>query len=212
MSTDFEDLIGRGATGAKPAAGIPGRLYYDTTLEQLERDNGLAWEVCEPAAGGDVSGPGGGSTDHAIARWDGAGGDTLQDSGITIADDDTLEMGDNVIQRPEFIDYAETVNAIGDFGGGAQAIDLEDGNVVTATVSTAEVTFTFTNPPAAGSAGSFTLILTNGGSQTVNWPAAVDWAGGTEPTLTAAGVDVLTFLTVDAGTTWYGFAAGLDMQ
>lgn len=52
MSTNFEDLIGRGATGAKPAAGIPGRLYYDTTLEQLERDNGVSWDVCEPAGGG----------------------------------------------------------------------------------------------------------------------------------------------------------------
>jgi len=46
----------------------------------------------------------------------------------------------------------------------------------------------------------------------VNWPAAVDWAGGTAPSLTSSGVDILTFTTVDAGTTWYGFAAGLDMQ
>jgi len=79
-------------------------------------------------------------------------------------------------------------------------------------VSTAEQTFTFTNPPGSGDAGSFTLILTNGGSQTVNWPASVNWAGGTAPTLTSSGVDVLTFITVDAGTTWYGFATGLDMS
>ena len=52
---------------------------------------------------------------------------------------------------------------------------------------------------------------TNGGSQTVNWPASVDWAGGSAPTLTAAGVDVLAFTTVDEGTTRYGFPAGLAM-
>ena len=72
-------------------------------------------------------------------------------------------------------------------------------------------TLTFTNPPASGSAGSFTLIVTNGGSATLTWPTSVDWAGGTAPTLTSSGVDVLTFLTVDGGSIWYGFAAGLAM-
>ena len=124
----------------------------------------------------------------------------------------TLSMADNIVSRPEMKDYSETVNAIGSIGGGTQDIDLESGNVVTGTVDTSTTTFTFSNPPTSGKAGSFTLILTNGGSQTVNWPAAVDWAGGTAPTLTTAGVDVLTFTTVDGGTIWYGFAAGLDMQ
>jgi len=124
---------------------------------------------------------------------------------------DANNMADAVLTRPKLLDYSETVNALGDLGGGTDDIDLESGNVVTATVSTAEETFTFSNPAASGSACSFTLILTNGGSQTVNWPASVDWAGGTEPSLTAAGVDVLTFTTVDGGTIWYGFAAGLAM-
>lgn len=124
----------------------------------------------------------------------------------------TLSMADNIVSRPEMKDYSETVNTIGSIGGGTQDIDLESGNVVTGTVDTSTTTFTFSNPPTSGKAGSFTLILTNGGSQTVNWPAAVDWAGGTAPTLTTAGVDVLTFTTVDGGTIWYGFAAGLDMQ
>ena len=124
----------------------------------------------------------------------------------------TQNLADQIVQRPEMKDYAETVNAIGSIGGGTQDIDLESGNVVTGTVDTSTTTFTFSNPPASGKAGSFTLILTNGGSQTVNWPASVDWAGGTAPTLTTAGVDVLTFTTVDAGTIWYGFLAGADMK
>ena len=123
-----------------------------------------------------------------------------------------LDLEDAVLQRPEVKDYAETVNAIGSTGGGTQDIDISAGNVVTATVDTSANTFTFSNPPATGKCGSFTLILTNGGSQTVNWPGAVDWAGGTAPTLTTAGKDVLTFTTVDAGTTWYGFLAGADMK
>jgi hypothetical protein len=54
------------------------------------------------------------------------------------------------------------------------------------------------------------LILTNGGSQTVNFPSSVDWEGGTAPTLTASGVDILVFLTVDAGTIWHGQAFSLN--
>ena len=123
-----------------------------------------------------------------------------------------LQMADQVVQRPEIKDYAESVNAIGGTGGGTQDIDISAGNVASATVDTSANTFTFSNPPATGKCGSFTLILTNGGSQTVNWPGSVDWAGGTAPTLTTAGVDVLTFTTVDAGTRWYGFLAGADMK
>jgi len=123
-----------------------------------------------------------------------------------------LACADEQIRRPEFIDYAEAVNAIGDTGGGTDAIDITSGNVVTATVSTGEQTFTFTNPSDTGKSCSFTLILTNGGSQTVNWPGSVDWADGEAPSLTSSGKDALVFTTIDAGTIWYGFAAGLDLK
>ena len=137
---------------------------------------------------------------------------TVEASKVVTTDGSSVtNFVDKVIQRPVVKDYGETVNAIGAIGGGTQDIDLESGNVVTGTVDTSETTFTFSNPPTTGTSGSFTLILTNGGSQTVNWPGAVDWAGGTAPTLTSSGVDVITFTTVDGGTIWYGFAAGLDM-
>jgi hypothetical protein len=122
-----------------------------------------------------------------------------------------VNHADFQVQRPYFLDIAETVNAIGGTGGGTQDIDITAGNVVTATVDTSTNTFTFSNPSATGRSCSFVLILTNGGSQTVNWPGSVDWAGATAPTLTTSGIDVLTFTTLDAGTIWYGFASGLDM-
>lgn len=123
-----------------------------------------------------------------------------------------LNLADNLLTRPKLKDVGEAVNAIGSIGGGTQDIDLTLGNVVTGTVDTSTTTFTFSNPSATGVACSFTLILNNAGSQTINWPASVVWAGGTEPTLTASGVDVLTFMTTDGGTTWLGFAAGLNMS
>ena len=138
-------------------------------------------------------------------------------TGLTI--EGTVDMVDGTgagrheeLQGPKIKDYAETVNAIGAIGGGTQDIDLKLGNVVTGTVDTSTTTFTFTGEPTSGIGISFTLILANGGSQTVNWPSEVKWAGGTAPTLTTSGTDVLTFTTVDAGgTSWYGFAAGLAM-
>ena len=126
--------------------------------------------------------------------------------------DAKITMGDNLIETPEFIDYAESVNVVGGTGGGTQDFDIALGNVHTATVDTSANTFTFSNPSGTGKSCSFTLILTNGGSQTVNWPGAVDWAGGTAPTLTTSGFDILTFMTIDAGTIWYGFLAGADMK
>lgn len=187
-------------------ASKPYLAIYDGTQFQLQR---LSFDHL---ALGDVTGPGS-STDNALVRFDGATGKIIQSqSAWTLDDSDVLSAGDNILDQPVIRDYGETLNALGDTGGGTDDIDLESGNVVTATVSTATQTFTFSNPPASGTAGSFTLILTNGGSQTVNWPASVDWAGGTAPSLTASGVDVLTFITTDGGTTWYGFAAGLDMS
>jgi len=84
----------------------------------------------------------------------------------------------------------------------ASAIDCSAGNFFTKTASGA-LTWTFTNVP---SAKAFTVILelTNGGTGTQTWPAAVKWPAGTAPTLTAAGVDVLGFITDDGGTTWRG--------
>ena len=120
----------------------------------------------------------------------------------------TQNLADNILQRANLQDYGEVTNAIGSTGGGTQDIDLTLGNSVTATVDTSANTFTFSNPTASDELCGFTLILTNGGSQTVTWPASVDWPSATAPTLTAAGVDVLVFFTVDGGTIWNGFVSG----
>lgn len=106
------------------------------------------------------------------------------------------------------------MNAIGNTSA-SQTIDISDGNVITATLAVATTTFTFSNPSASGSGCSFTLILTQDGtgSRAVTWPGSVDWASATAPTLStgAADVDIFAFISVDAGTTWYGFTAGQDM-
>jgi hypothetical protein len=119
----------------------------------------------------------------------------------------TQNFADNTLQRANLLDYGEVTNAIGSTGGGTQDIDLTLGNSVTATVDTSANTFTFSNPTASDEMCGFVLFLTNGGSQTVNWPASVDWPAATAPTLSASGVDILVFQTVDGGTIWHGQVA-----
>ena len=123
----------------------------------------------------------------------------------------TLNLYDNILQRPVFKDYGETKTALS--AAASVTIDLTTGNVFTITPDQ-NTTFVFSNPPASGVAGSFTLIWTQDSSnRTITWPGSVDWAGGSAPDVTAgnAKIDIYTFFTIDGGTIWYGFQPGAEM-
>ena len=70
-------------------------------------------------------------------------------------------------------------------------------------------TWSFTGAPDSSKATGFILELTSGGDYTQTWPTSVKWPGGTAPTLTTGvtSVDVLVFITDNAGTTWRGAVA-----
>jgi len=104
----------------------------------------------------------------------------------------------------------EIVNAIGTVSS-STAIDFALGNVVTAVLASGGA-FTISNAPTSGIYGKFKFILTNGGTVTDPWHASVKFAGGTTPTLTSSGIDILTFETIDAGSNWYAVVDGLDMK
>jgi hypothetical protein len=50
------------------------------------------------------------------------------------------------------------------------------------------------------------------GGHTLSWPASVKWPAGSTPTLSAGSnaVDIFEIVTVDAGTTWYGYRVGAN--
>jgi hypothetical protein len=89
-------------------------------------------------------------------------------------------------------------------------IDLNDGNYFTKTIN-GNSTFTFSNPPASGTVGSFVLELTHT-SGTVGWPDGTGGQGtarfpaNTAPTLTAGKTHLFLFVTDDGGTTYRGAA------
>jgi hypothetical protein len=91
----------------------------------------------------------------------------------------------------------------------ANNINLSLGNVFSKTISSS-ITFTVSNVPTTDTVISFILELTNGGSSTITWWPGMKWTGGSAPTLTASGVDLLGFYTRDAGNTWRGMVLSKD--
>ena len=100
--------------------------------------------------------------------------------------------------------------------GTGVTLDISQGSVFTITLAHNIGTFTWSNPASGTDVSAFVLKVTQDGTgnRTISFPAAVDWAGGTAPELStgANDVDVFVFFTVNAGTTYYGFTAGLDMS
>lgn len=93
----------------------------------------------------------------------------------------------------------------------ANDINLLSGAYFTKTI-TGATTLTVSNVASSGVVSAFVLDLTNGGAGAVTYFSGVKWAGGTAPTLTAAGRDTLGFFTHDGGTTWSGFVLGKDIK
>lgn len=130
---------------------------------------------------------------------------------LTMSSSGNIVGGDKVISAACLKDTSETVNAIGNTSGGV-SVDFSAGNVATYTLTGNQTSLTITNPPASGTAGFLTLIITQDGtgSRTTAWGAAFTFPGGTDfVASTAAGaVDIFTFMTINGGTTWRGFEGG----
>ena len=96
--------------------------------------------------------------------------------------------------------YTNAVTAMG-----ALNVDMSQGNYFTKTITTGTNTFTFSNPPASGTVGSFTLELTHTGG-TAAWPSEVKWPEDTAPTLSTGKTHLFVFITDDGGSRYRGAA------
>jgi len=151
----------------------------------------------------------------AIANG-GTGSSSLAGANIAVLNS-TNNFADNILQRAQLKDYAETVHANGTKTS-AFNLDLENGNVHSFTIGSGTFNVGITNSLTSHS-NSITCIITNGGAGTITFKAgahdgggnSVKFAGGSAPTLTSSGTDILTFITFDGGTNYFGFAAGLAM-
>ncbi len=97
--------------------------------------------------------------------------------------------------------------------GSSYTVNLASGSVFNITL-TGNCTFAFSGA-TNGVMCSFTLFVSQDGTggRTVTWPGSVKWSAGAAPTLPTTGnaVSILSFLTINGGSTWFGFVAGEDM-
>ena len=102
--------------------------------------------------------------------------------------------------------YKEKITTVGTVSTSTYSIDTSLSNLFDITLG-ANVTFTFTNPPASGFSRPVVIILRQDGtgSRTATFTGA-KYTEGQLPTLStgASDIDVLTFFTIDSGTSWFG--------
>ncbi len=162
----------------------------------------LSWS---PA--GDVSGPAS-STDNTLVRFDGTSGKLIQGSAIVIDDSDNIFMDGYLDMSNEDIDNIKTAtfNSVPAGSGSGGTIDWSSAQKRKFTMTGAG-TLTFTAP--AGPC-NLMLLLVNAGTNAPTWPATVLWpGGGTEPSWTTTGTDVVAFFY--DGTNYYAVGS-LDFQ
>ena len=158
-----------------------GEIGFETDTHKFKIGSGLAWTLLEYAAARDYA--------------DLTGPQNLLDTELI---------------RAKLRDYSETVSSP-TISAGTLTLNLETSNIFTVSLNAAITTLTISNPPASGSGGSFSLLLTaDGTARAVTWPASIKWSGGTAPTLTSTSgkIDTFAFFTSDGGTSWTGYIGG----
>jgi hypothetical protein len=165
-----------------PGALQDGNIWYDGT-NLRGREAGTDFNLNSGGGGSGISGPGS-STDNAIARWDGTGGDTLEDSEVLVTDSGSIVDPRTITFRNEF----------DNFNGGASAtVNWNEGQKQQITL-TDDTAFSFVDPPNVCSL-LLRVIQDGTGNREPTWPTGVLWPNGNSPNFTnqPGSVDIVTF-------------------
>ena len=131
---------------------------------------------------------------------------TLQVAGITTLNAN-VAMANNTLSNAKLTSYKETVVA-NTITTNTHTIDLSLSNVFDLTLANAAIAISFTNPPATGTAYSFTIQCKQDatGSRVITWPASVKYPNASTPTMSTGAnkIDIFSFFTLDGGTIYAG--------
>lgn len=111
------------------------------------------------------------------------------------------------VSNPSIFQVANLEGAVQNLGtiSGTVVIDTDLGDAIFTVGGALDLSFTGTYENGYGR--TIALYVTNGGSFGVTWDSAVLWSGGTSPTLTVTGEDLIVMYTSNGGTTWLGVSA-----
>jgi len=212
ISKDSTDIVNTAVSACGPVSGSYLVINNDSLLSaerKFATGGGLA------ANDGGANGTYTVSANYTSAIWQpSATFGTVGQTVTTLGDfkvDQTLLATSGDVSSTRLTDYSEKKSAP-TISSSALTLDLNNSQVFTVALNSNISTLTISNVEArANTAQGFTLILTaDGTARTISWPGSVKWPSGTGPTLTSTNtkVDILSFLTPDNGTTWYGFVGG----
>ena len=181
VTLDDVDPVHAPITGSQISITDSGGYFAGTEVETILQDVGANYT--KNAA-----------TETITADWTWSGAD--------------INMGDNLIIRPEIKDFGVTHNSISS-SSGTLTIDCSTGNSFVTTLTENVTTVTLSNASASGTFCQVTIRIIQdggGGAYTVTWPAAVKFPGGTDPVISTGNdaIDLITLQTIDGGTTWLG--------
>lgn len=122
-------------------------------------------------------------------------------------------FADNQVARAELIDFSETT-AAPSISGGTLTADYTTATTFRVALNANITTFNATNPSPTTKLCALLFIFTADGTpRTIVWPTGTVWPGGIAPTMTSTNAkrDLITLITTDAGTTWYGLIVGQNL-
>lgn len=121
---------------------------------------------------------------------------------------DTVTVTGTVVGAP-LKTYTETQTAP-TISGSALTLNCALGTYFAVALNSA-CTVTISNAPATTRALGITVVFTADGTvRAITWPGSVVWPSGIAPTMTGTNNkrDIITLITYDAGTTWFGVLVG----
>jgi hypothetical protein len=148
------------------------------------------------AGAGDVVGPGS-STDNAIARYDGATGKVIQNSGALLNDSDQVTAVETLTFKPEHDNGSQAAGWTLNWNNGQkQRVTLTGNGAIS-----------ITDPPGAG---HFTLRIIQDatGLRQPSWPASVKWPNGVTQLPSLLGSSIAVVEMYFDGTDYYATMSG----
>jgi hypothetical protein len=181
-----------GTTAQRPASPVAGTLRFNTNTPSFEGYSSSGnWVSLTDQTSGD-------------SRYLQLAGGTL--TGALSSSSSVTLTGSTTLTQIKETKAAVTVAA------NSATIDLSAGTVFTISLTQNITTVTFNNVPSSGLVAGITVFLTQDatGGRTVTWPSSVAWGSANAPSLTSTGnkTDIITMVTYNGGTTWYGVLVG----